>query len=654
MARESQNPMSSATSTEVTANHSIMASPVQKTRSMQLAIDTTALQPDLLGASLLKMVPDTSYRETISGASPQPLPSAQMEGPVLERWARTVAWNKVEMIVALGLGSGLLIDLVRARSDAPLLVFEPRPEVINEVLSRRPLLSTPNVKIFESVIHLRGFMRNACRFGDRVMLFAPSWAKKELEEHVPEIEQTIKDAHQLTSVNTTTEKRYGKEWNDLILDGLDRFTNRVPINRLPSRALEGVPGVLVAAGPSLDNNIDVLAEIQDRVAICALNSSLSALDKKGIQPDILATVESKDIYKMIASSPSVPRVIFAPGLHTNEKLFSLPFHEIMPAMTGFRGSAQWVTSTLGITSLSVGGSVACLGFSILVQLGCDPIILIGQDCALKDERMYAEGTPMQDLRYEIEGNVARVESNRPIFEALGQKFEEEQIGPGEATNSFPVPGWDGSVVRTIPQLDTYRLWFEERALELHSKKQLINATEGGARINGFESRRLRDVADELPLERIVVAARIEDAAKSAAPIDSVTLAKSLRGELEATEEAQKLALEGLKTVKNLLKYLRSKKTGTKKAQKELRRLSAIETDLCQIPKNAQLLDAYVGVALEEIRRRAVREQADSPEQGTRQSLEHTRAIFQEIASTAADLAPRLEDVALKLEKQGRN
>lgn len=631
--------------------HPVVASSMHQGHSMQLAIDTDALQPDLLGAALTRVVPNAAYRQAIAQASPQELPSAQMEGPVLERWARTVAWNKVDLIVALGLGSGVLIDLVGSRSEIPLFVLEPRPEVIATALSQRPLLKN-NVVLFENVIELRSVLRQTCRFGDRVMLFAPSWAKSELAEHVPELEQTIREAHQRTLVHNSTERKHGHEWNELILDGLFHITGRVPINRLTGK-LSGLPGVLVSAGPSLDKNIDVLKEIQDEVVICALNSSLAALDRKGIQPDLLATVESKDIVSMVASSPSLPNMVFAPGLHTYSKLFDLPFREVMPAVSGSRGSALWLTETLGVNPLGVGGSVACLGFSILLEIGCDPIILLGQDCALKGERMYAQGTPLEEMRWERKGGVTQQRSIEPILR-MQNRMDEFKNQEGSKFDTFTVPGWDGGQVWTIPQLNTYRLWFEEQAFELKDTVTLINATEGGAAIKGFESKTLRSIIKRLPREKTDVVAKLLMARDDSHPIDSFVLAKSLRDEVKSCTEAKTLALRGQRSAQRLLKLLGARKIKAKEARREAMRLEKAENALCALTPRAQLLDAYVGVALEDIRRTAVREEADSPEQGTRQSLEHTVAICKEIASTATELAARLEDVALRLEKQGRN
>ena len=48
------------------------------------------------------------------------------------------------------------------------------------------------------------------------------------------------------------------------------------------------------------------------------------------------------------------------------------------------------SKTKGTTQ--AGGSVACLGLDTLIKFGCEPIFLIGQDCALTGKRYYSKHT----------------------------------------------------------------------------------------------------------------------------------------------------------------------------------------------------------------------------------------------------------------------
>lgn len=621
---------------------------------MLLSLDPSRLQPDLLGEALARMVSDPALRDAVASGEALPTPSAALEGPVLEQWARTISWADVDVVVCLGLGTGLVLDLVRSRSQAKVLVLEPRAGVIKGVLGSRPI-KYPEIDIFSEVVRLRARLRTYCRFGLRVMLFAPSWAREELADHVSDLEEVIREAHQLTMVNENTERLFGRDWTDMILEGFSRFVDLVPVNRLYG-ALKGVPGVVVASGPGLDRNIDVLEELQGRVAICAMNSSLAALDRKGIQPDLLVTVESKDIVNMVASSPSLPKLAFVPGLHSHPALYELPMHSIMPAVSGHRGVAMWLARHARVVPLAVGGSVSNLAFSVLEHLGCDPIVMIGQNCALAGERMYASGTALEDLRYETASDGAvRMASNEPILR-LRAGDEEQEIEPqsGSERMHFTVPAWGGGEVHTMPQLNTYRLWFEEKAYALAGHRRLINATEEGASIKGFEELTLQQVSDELAREQVDVLAALESARGQTKALSGEVLARGLRKEAEACAKARDEAKKGRRATKRLLRLLARRRERTAEASREVAKLEEAETALRVLTPTAALLDAYVGRRLGEIQRSAASIDTSDPNEGTRLSLEHSLEIFEEIATTAAELEPKLVRIAAELVNQGRN
>ena len=48
----------------------------------------------------------------------------------------------------------------------------------------------------------------------------------------------------------------------------------------------------------------------------------------------------------------------------------------------------------GITK--AGGSVSCLGLDGLIQMGCNPIIMVGQDCAFTGGRTYSRFTQYEE------------------------------------------------------------------------------------------------------------------------------------------------------------------------------------------------------------------------------------------------------------------
>lgn len=70
--------------------------------------------------------------------------------------------------------------------------------------------------------------------------------------------------------------------------------NKVPFllkNKDVSRFNEGLPALIVGNGPSLDDSLSFIQENQGRFFIFACGSSITALHKAGIKPDVLLAVE---------------------------------------------------------------------------------------------------------------------------------------------------------------------------------------------------------------------------------------------------------------------------------------------------------------------------------------------------------------------------
>lgn len=57
------------------------------------------------------------------------------------------------------------------------------------------------------------------------------------------------------------------------------------------KEFEGMPAILIAAGPSLDNNIEKLKQIKDSVFIMAVDTALNTVLKHDIIPDMTISVD---------------------------------------------------------------------------------------------------------------------------------------------------------------------------------------------------------------------------------------------------------------------------------------------------------------------------------------------------------------------------
>lgn len=222
--------------------------------------------------------------------------------------------------------------------------------------------------------------------------------------------------------------------------------------------LSGRAAVLISAGPSLDKNIRVLKEHQDKVFIACVDVALKAALKQGITPDIVVAIDSH-VGRVAGIEDKKDRAI---PLLTDISCCKEYVENFQGRIfyTGY--DSEYVDSILSdygkkLTFLPTGGSVANTAFSMLKELGFKTIILIGQDLAYPNNKLHADNT------------IAN----------------EELIDASEDEKYYYVDAVDGGKVLTEKNMSIYRRWFEDY-IRANRELRVIDATEGGALIKGTE------------------------------------------------------------------------------------------------------------------------------------------------------------------------
>lgn len=242
-----------------------------------------------------------------------------------------------------------------------------------------------------------------------------------------------------------------------------------------------VPAFVVSAGPSLNKNIHELKRAKNKSFIIAVDTAIKPLVKAGIIPDMFATLDGIKPVELVEQEeakeiPLLAKLNSTKGMldyHTGKKFF---------INDGFRYAAElFAINGKRLEGLPSGGSVATLAFSLACHLGFRKIIFVGQDLAYTDNKSHADGT-----------------------------FKEEM--PEEDTKDFiMVPGNYEEEVPTLSNLDGYRKWFGEYIewWEKGHEVEFINATEGGARIEGTTLATLKEVIDQECVKEVDIGACID-------------------------------------------------------------------------------------------------------------------------------------------------
>lgn len=233
---------------------------------------------------------------------------------------------------------------------------------------------------------------------------------------------------------------------------------------------KGVPGIVVASGPSLDKNIHLLKEAQGKAVIVACDASYQQCLKQGVKPDAIASIE-RDIptYEYFYKGKSFDKdlVFVGPGLVWPDILKEFPGKTILMAKTSDGADGWWMKHFDNMEFVVMGMSCANVAHAVLEQAGCDPIILIGQDLAYTDDKQHSDEAH------------AAFEDDNTIDDQKEYLWTEDIYG---------------NKVKTTTVFNLFREYFERRAED--NKGTLVDATEGGAKIKGSKIMTFREAIDQ--------------------------------------------------------------------------------------------------------------------------------------------------------------
>jgi hypothetical protein len=238
--------------------------------------------------------------------------------------------------------------------------------------------------------------------------------------------------------------------------------------------------------------MEKLKGFQDRALILAVDTAYRALLKIGLRPHIVMTLDAqKHSYKHfggtrneetllcadVVSYPPITRDYPGPlALSTTAKYYQDERgDERREATPGMEWFEQHITPPGDIQS---GGSVATSAFDLLLNLGCDPIILAGQDLAYTGREIHMSGTHHNEAWIPT---LSRIRTLDGINQAVIRKRKIKRI------EAF---GGEGTVISDFV-FDLYRQWFEDSASLV--PVTVVNATEGGARLHGIREESLGDI-----------------------------------------------------------------------------------------------------------------------------------------------------------------
>lgn len=217
---------------------------------------------------------------------------------------------------------------------------------------------------------------------------------------------------------------------------------------------------IIAAGPSLDKNIDELKNIGDDGIILATGTVMKKLFNKGIPMDYGILIDAGyGPYAQIQGIENCGVPILVMSTVHHKVVSEYQGERYLICQKGYP-PAEDLAKEKGLALYQSGGSVTTTALELGICFGCKRIIFVGLDLAYTNGQFHAKDT--------------------------GSAME-----MAEENNRY-VDAVNGGRVLTGKNLDIYRKWIEKR-IAGETGSQFIDATEGGAKIKGCKVAKLSEV-----------------------------------------------------------------------------------------------------------------------------------------------------------------
>lgn len=228
---------------------------------------------------------------------------------------------------------------------------------------------------------------------------------------------------------------------------------------------EGKDVIIVAAGPSLDKNVELLRNKKPGIIILAVETVFRKLLKLGIDVDYMIVTDANSrIYSHLAGleEEQIPMLYLA----TAYKEYSMNYcgKKYLICQNGY-DRAQELAMQKGWHLYETGGSVSTTALDVCIYLGCKSIAFIGLDLAYTDNLAHATDT-----------------SRRAVSETEEMK---------------QVPAIGGGTVPVSRLFTIYNRWIASRVKKADVTMPVIDATEGGAIVPGLTVMALKEYMEKI-------------------------------------------------------------------------------------------------------------------------------------------------------------
>ncbi len=379
-----------------------------------------------------------------------------------------------EHVFFYGVGLGYHVEAFMKRFPKHFFsLYEPSPQAFCHYLSERQFNNLPLKRMKNLFIENQpeDTETNAQRFFEKTheqLMFVtlPSYERVFSEDMERFKKHFVDIVHRVRS-NRYTCLNYEKRWivNSMFNFGVNLNSRSIFLG--DQELFRNKPALLVSAGPSLEEELERVRSIKEQklAYIFSVGSAIKALVAHDIHPHATLTMDPNAITQYTFEDyqekgiDSIPLIYgTSVGFETLQTYPGPLLHMVMDKDTISQNFLRNSDSG-GLSVAHDAPTVAITSFELLARLGCNPIILVGQNFAFLGDENYS-----RSIRY--------------IHEGRDHKATEAELA-----GTMTVEDVDGNMISTTNGFYLSRQVMEN-VIKWFPETRVINTTRGGAKIAG--------------------------------------------------------------------------------------------------------------------------------------------------------------------------
>lgn len=392
--------------------------------------------------------------------------------------------EEYDHIFFYGLGLGYHVgELLKKYPSKKYSIIEPNIEVFKKYLEQKlikdlPIENLAFLKVGLTDNDVTSFIEEFFSYiqGKTLLVTLPSYERfvaNSYERFIKDFKKFLEGKRQGIAVNYSFQKRW--TLNSLINLPETLKTPNV-LQDLKQDHFRNRPAVIVAAGPSLNEELENLRYIKEKglAYIFSVGSAINTLVENNIYPDAMCTYDptvlNQKVFEKVVKKEinSIPMIYGSSVGFETLKNYSGPKLHMVTSQDTISNFYLKRNDGKDILKVHDAPSIAVVTLELLYKLGSNPIVLVGQNLAYRDRQAYSKD-----------------------IDHVSSELTDEELKKG-----ISVKDVNGKEILTDSGYNRMRTQIEYYLSDVITGTEVINTTRGGAHIEGTVFKELDSLIQE--------------------------------------------------------------------------------------------------------------------------------------------------------------